>query len=108
MTSSIDRRRGSSVRGRESVVSDQAQRIPGQFQQPNGTLLEALSPEAEDAPVLRASSRGSRHLLGNRNFAITLVGLMLFAGFAAGVDRFVTADNLLNMVRQVSLIAVLS
>jgi ribose transport system permease protein len=78
----------------------------GQFEQPGRMLVEALSPEAEGAPLESAAHRYSRRLLGNRNFAITLVGLMLFAGSAVGVDHFLTADNLLNVIRQVSLIAV--
>jgi ribose transport system permease protein len=43
-----------------------------------------------------------------RTHGIAMVGLLLFAGFAIRVDRFLTFDNLLNMVRQVSLIAILS
>jgi ribose/xylose/arabinose/galactoside ABC-type transport system permease subunit len=62
--------------------------------------------QTRDLPVHRARGRYSRRLFGNRNFAITLVGFVLFTGFALGVDHFLTADNVLNMVRQVALTAI--
>ena len=43
-----------------------------------------------------------------RTYGIALVGLLLFAILAIRVDRFLSVDNLLNMVRQVSLIGILS
>src|SRR6202522_2430131 len=44
----------------------------------------------------------------NRTFVITLTGVVIFAIFSVSVDRFLTTENLLNMLRQIDLLGILS
>jgi ribose transport system permease protein len=44
----------------------------------------------------------------DRTFVITLTGVVIFAIFSVSVDRFLTTENLLNMLRQVALLGILS
>jgi ribose/xylose/arabinose/galactoside ABC-type transport system permease subunit len=89
-------------------MSEAADRLSAQLEKAEQSLVGVLGPDAADGPVLSAHSRAWQRLLASRNYAITVVGLLLFAGFGFLVDRFLTADNLLNMVRQVSLVGILS
>src|SRR6266850_255287 len=67
---------------------------------------------ASETPVnsgeatIRWSNR-LRRILMNRTYVITLVGILIFVAFSIAVDRFLTAENLLNMLRQVSLVGIL-
>jgi len=56
--------------------------------------------------TIRWSNR-LRRILMNRTYVITLVGILVFVAFSIAVDRFLTAENLLNMLRQVSLLGIL-
>jgi ribose transport system permease protein len=48
-----------------------------------------------------------RRKLLNRTYVVTLVGVFVFIAFSIGVNRFLTVENLLNMLRQVSLLGIL-
>ena len=49
-----------------------------------------------------------RRLLAKRDFAIVVVGVLLFAAFSLATDTFLTEFNLTNMVRNVSLIGIVA
>src|SRR5437016_2905035 len=49
-----------------------------------------------------------RRVLVNRTYVITLTGVVIFTIFALSVDRFLTTENLLNMLREVALLGILS
>src|SRR5215469_15896874 len=52
-------------------------------------------------------SKWHRVLL-NRTFVIAITGVLVFATFSISVERFLTAENLLNMLRQVALLGIMS
>src|SRR6266850_1362815 len=58
-------------------------------------------------PNIYRANRWRRVLL-NRTYVITLTGMVVFLIFSFSVDRFLTIENLLNMLRQVALLGVLS
>jgi len=49
-----------------------------------------------------------RHVLLNRTVVIALAAIVLFVLFALTVDRFLTTENLLNMLREVSLLGIMA
>jgi len=49
-----------------------------------------------------------RRALHNRTYVISLTGIVIFTIFSFSVDRFLTAENLLNMLRQIALLGILT
>src|ERR1700685_1527454 len=49
-----------------------------------------------------------RRVLSNRAYAIILTGVVIFVIFSCSVNRFLTIENLLNVLRQVALLGILS
>jgi ribose transport system permease protein len=58
-------------------------------------------------PDIYRANRWRRAFL-NRTYVITLTGIVVFIIFSVSVDRFLTVENLLNMLRQVALLGILS
>jgi ribose transport system permease protein len=56
---------------------------------------------------IQAADRWHRLLL-NRTYVTTMTGVFVFALFSFAADRFLTAENLLNMLRQMALLGILS
>jgi ribose transport system permease protein len=56
---------------------------------------------------IQAADRWHRLLL-NRTYVTTMTGVLVFALFSFAADRFLTAENLLNMLRQMALLGILS
>lgn len=49
-----------------------------------------------------------RRALLNRTYVISLACMLAFTAFGASVDRFLTVENLFNLLRQVSLLGIMS
>ncbi|MBF6593870.1 MAG: ABC transporter permease [Thermaceae bacterium] len=66
-----------------------------------------MSLPAQDTPVLRSRS-GLRSLLSQRETGIAVAALALFVVLAVISPNFRTEDNLLNVVRQISLLGIVA
>src|SRR4051794_22007813 len=58
-------------------------------------------------PDIYRANRWRRAML-NRTYVITVTGIVVFVIFSFSIDRFFTLENLLNMLRQVALLGILS
>lgn len=58
-------------------------------------------------PDIYRANRWRRAML-NRTYVITVTGIVVFIIFALSIDRFFTLENLLNMLRQVALLGIMS
>jgi ribose transport system permease protein len=78
------------------------------FEEAEVTLTEAVAQELE------APTEGSRQqrfwalVLSSRNAALTVVGIVMFLFFSLTTDTFLTSFNLLNTVRNISLIGIVA
>lgn len=59
------------------------------------------------SPNTRGADRWRRLLL-HRPYVITMIGILIFSMFSFAADRFLTAENLFNMLRQMALLGILS
>lgn len=74
-------------------------------------LLEAalsLEPQTESSPIAAGWRRAAYAVLANRNLTITVAGLIVFAFFSLTTRQFLTPNNLLNVVRNISLIGIVA
>src|SRR5438270_5519465 len=74
------------------------------------TLDSAIAQELDDgSPAVAAGWRRLAYaLLSNRNLTITLAGLIVFAYFSFATRQFLSANNLLNIIRNMSLIGIVA
>ncbi|MCC7447904.1 MAG: ABC transporter permease [Anaerolineae bacterium] len=80
----------------------------GSFDEAEETLTEALAQETSTALVETRWQAFWNRLLLSRNIVITLVGIIIFIFFSLATDKFLTADNLFNMIRNVSITGVVA
>jgi ribose transport system permease protein len=79
-----------------------------------GTVDETLDTaiaqelEAEDSPVATGWRRLAYATLSNRNLTITLAAVIVFVFFSLATRQFLSANNLLNIVRNMSLIGIVA
>src|SRR5204862_582736 len=66
----------------------------------------ALANEELAAPSARRGMPIWRLLLLSRNLAVTLVAVVLFVYFSLATSTFLSADNIFNMLRNLSYIAI--
>jgi ribose transport system permease protein len=64
--------------------------------------------EAEPGSVASGWRRVAYAVLSNRSLTITIAGLVVFAFFSLTARQFLTANNLLNLVRNMSLIGIVA
>src|SRR5689334_13023365 len=64
--------------------------------------------EAEPSPLGAGWRRLLYAVLSNRNLTITLAGLIVFAYFSFATRQFLSANNLLNVIRNMSLIGIVA
>jgi len=67
-----------------------------------------LEPESESNPIAAGWRRAAYTLLANRNLTISVAGLIVFVFFSMTTRQFLTPNNLLNVVRNVSLIGIVA
>ena len=72
------------------------------------TLTSALEQEVAATQVETPGQKIARFVLVSRSVAITVVGILLFIFFSATTTTFLVADNLLSMVRDVSLVGIVA
>jgi len=79
----------------------------GDFDEAEDALAAALK---EETGGLTETARRSlfRRLLQSRSLATTAAGVILFAGFSLATPLFLTSDNLLNMVRNITFTAIVA
>ncbi|MHB8752681.1 MAG: ABC transporter permease [Aggregatilineales bacterium] len=75
---------------------------PDSFDDAEDVLSGVLAQEAVPAPVERQSLAVWRRVLGSRDLALTLVGVLIFIFFALTTKTFLTPISLTNMVRNVA------
>jgi ribose transport system permease protein len=68
---------------------------------------ESETPLMASSPKIRGAD-GWRRVLLNRTYVITITGIFVFALFSFAVERFLTAENLLNTLRQMAVLGILS
>ena len=73
-----------------------------QFEESEETLTAALAREELVAPGAARGLAVWRLLLLSRNVAVTLVAVALFAYFSLATSTFLSADNIFNMLRNLS------
>src|SRR5207237_2330563 len=64
--------------------------------------------EAEPTRVATGWRRVSYGVLSNRSLTITIAGLLVFAFFSLTARQFLTANNLLNLILNMSLIGIVA
>lgn len=64
--------------------------------------------DSEAGGVSRGWRRVAYGLLVNRSLAITIAGILVFAFFSLTTRQFLTANNLLNLIRNMSLIGIVA
>lgn len=72
----------------------------------DAALTRELDSRPESTP--RAWQRLVQALLANRNLTITVAGLIVFVYFSLATRQFLSANNLLNVVRNMSLIGIVA
>src|SRR5437763_7545131 len=81
----------------------------GQFEDGDEILSEVLADEPSAAPPDTRFQTVLRRLLVSRNLAITAVGVAFFIFFSLTTpDTFLNADNLFNIMRNVSLVGIVA
>jgi ribose transport system permease protein len=80
----------------------------GGFDDAEEALTEALAQEAFVAPSQTRMQAFWRFILVSRSAAITVVAIILFIFFSVSTTTFIVPDNLLSMIRNVSLIGIVS
>src|SRR5438876_4287332 len=78
------------------------------FEDSEDVLTEALAREELATPGARRGIPIWRRLLLSRNLAATLVATALFAYFSLATSTFLSADNIFNMLRNLSYIAIVA
>ena len=79
----------------------------GDFDEVEDTLTAALEAEAGGFTQSARHSFWSR-FLQSRSLATTIAGVVLFVAFSLATPLFLTSDNLLNMVRNISFTAIVA
>jgi ribose transport system permease protein len=79
----------------------------GDFDEAEDTVTTALKDEA--GGVTETARRSAfRRLLQSRSLATTAAGIVLFVAFSLATPLFLTSDNLLNMVRNITFTAIVA
>lgn len=89
-------------------MSTQTDLPAGSFEDAEDSLTEALAREEHHTPQQDRQRAFLRILLSSRNLVITLVAVLLFTYFSLASDRFLTADNLLNILRNLSYVGIVA
>jgi len=71
-------------------------------------LTEALGREVISTPQQTRRQAFVRLILQSRNLVITVVAIIIFIYFSVATDRFLTADNLFNLLRNLSFLGIVA
>lgn len=80
----------------------------GGFEDAEDSLTEALGREEIATPQQNRRQAFLRLLLQSRNLVITIVAIVLLIYFSLATERFLTVDNLLNILRNLSFVGIVS
>jgi ribose transport system permease protein len=82
--------------------------LAGSFDKADESVAEALRSETISAPQQGRWPAFLQGTLQSRDFIITVVAIALFIFFSVGTERFLTADNLLNILRNLSFVGIVA
>lgn len=80
----------------------------GGFEDAEDSLTEVLGREAATTPQDARRQGFVRLVLQSRNLVITVVAIALFIYFSLAAERFLTADNILNILRNLSIMGIVA
>ena len=82
--------------------------LAGGFDDADESVAEALRQEALSLPQHGGWQAFAQGSLQSRNLIITVVAIVLFVFFSVATDHFLAADNLLNILRNLSFVGIVS
>jgi len=89
-------------------MSSTTDNATGGFDDAEDSLTEALGREEAVTPQQNRRQAFLRLVLQSRNLVITVVAIVLFVYFSVATERFLTADNIFNILRNLSFVGIVS